>query len=161
MQGRQGTARGERRQDSREIVCPKTALGPLFRGWLVFGRGPPMADITKASPADPPAASSRPSGASTDKVEAIALRPLARAFLAAAAEVQAARRAGELAVDRTRPPDLRPAGRARQLPRSPGRHSGRQLAASPDVTGPGTAKSQPRPAGGLPVVDSDSLGSSS
>ena len=101
-----------------KLVCPKTALWPLFKGWHVFGRGPPM-DITNAgaSPADPPAGSPRQSGASTDEVEAILLRPLARALLAAAVDIRAARRDGRLAVDRTRPADLRPGGRARQFPR--------------------------------------------
>jgi hypothetical protein len=122
-----------------------------------------MADITKAgdSPADSPPPSPAGGDASTVQVDAILLRPLARALLAAAADIHSSRRDGRLAVDRTRPADLRPAGRAGQFRRSPGRHSGRQLAANPDVTGPGSAKPQPRPAGGSPVVDSDSLGSSS
>ena len=117
-----------------------------------------MADITNtdATPAESPSGSQ----ASTAPLDAILLRALARALLAAATDIRAAGDS-RLLLDRTRPANLRPASRARQSARSPGRHSGRQLAASPDVTGSGSAKPLPRPAGRSPVVDSDSLGSSS
>lgn len=120
-----------------------------------------MANITNPGARADPSASSAGSETSTRRVDRILLRPLARALLAAAAEIHVARWDGGLAADRTRPADRRPAGQACSFARSPGRHSGRQLAASPDATGPGSAKSQHTPAGGLPVVDSDSLGSSS
>jgi len=118
-----------------------------------------MADIINTGASA--AASLARSEASTAQVDSILLRSLARALLSAGVDIRAARRDGRLAVDRTGPAYRRPAGRAGQFDRSPGRHSGRQRAVSPDVTGAGGGKSQPRPAGESPVVDSDSLGSSS
>lgn len=121
-----------------------------------------MADIsnTGASPAVSTGAS--PDGSDTSTVQVKGrLRPLARALLAAAAEIHAARRDGRLSIDRTRPADRRPAGREQSVSPSAGRHPGRQLAATPGATSPARAKPQPRPAGGSPVVESDSLGASS
>ena len=139
----------------QKIVCRKTAFQALFRGWHVFGRGPPMdhAVLSSAIPASDVSDVAVPlvgwSGSAGRTLSS--LRPLARALLAVAAEIRAARRDP---LDAATGPTV-------SFGPSTGRHSGRQWAASPERMGSKPANPHVGALAGSPVVDSDFMGRSS